>query len=392
MSERASMEMLKDYYEAIIGAPVRHLRSKTGITGTAPAQPSKVKDMCTNGVDSCSSRYKEYDRESFQNEGQFLAEILRAAGDRRRRGTFRPESIINNKGCTLREGVAEECSMNMLTDINPCNWHNIATSTNISDSSYGNSLGNLSYAVDLNEGTSYQPLSSGGEYWLTVDLGKEKDLCRTEIKMQIDALATYAVQGSLDGNAWVEFSSQTWGYNDWEGFEFPIGSRGRWVRVFSSRPFSIYEIELYSRSVRFERRLQADTSALYPKCANGKGSQTACCEACFECKTLSCAFDLPNCTRLLSVAHTNCYTVSIDMFCCKAIWWGFSTIGFMLALCCMACFCMFLKRERKRKEMAAKHGGVKYRGASAVDTYEDHPGGRSVDTIAFGHVHHLQEL
>jgi len=348
------MDKISEYYETLVQSPIRELRarSRSRSSGTnVVVHPSKKKVMCKNGFESCSYNYKEYDRSIFDNDGQFLVEVLSDAPMRRRRGTFRPDAVKHEKGCSLRAGIAQECTMTMFTKVNPCSWLNIAASASASASPDG-LIHAANSAVDLNEGSSYEPgAASDGQYWLAVDLGQERDLCRAEIKMQTDALAPYLVQGSLNGVDWIDFTSQTWGYNEWEGFEFPVASRGRWVRIISARRFSIYEVELYPRSLRFERRAQDDINTEeFKNCAAGQGSQTSCCEACLECRTLSCVLDMPNCTNLLAQAYTDCYQVRIDMNCCKALFWGFSTLGFACAICCLACFCWHLKRQKKKRE------------------------------------------
>jgi hypothetical protein len=197
-----------------------------------------------------------------------------------------------------------------------------------------------SLAVDGDEVSSWRPSAEGAQlgnpYWLSVDLGQAYDLCRMEVKVQYDE-GQLLVHSSLDSLTWTLIKQWSVQNFEWEGFEWPAGSKARWVRLYNKHRLSISEVEIY--------RLQDMTlqSSITHECLNGThASSVTCCQACLECTDMACANNITNCTNFLSETYSECVQVSeVDMTCCYTLWWIFATAGFAaLACCCVVCCCM----------------------------------------------------
>jgi len=323
----------------------RLVRSKSrGSAGASSVAAKDAKQFCSRGFDSCTSSLSTYTMPDYSSEGSWLQDVLRLAGRRRRRGTFLQEQFAG-QGCMLDSGANEVCAITMQTGTYSCNWLNLAAGKPVNASS-DQAQPTSSNAVDGLAETHWMPQEMGaqpnGTYWLTIDLGFHVDLCRMVTGMN-QWKGSYRVEGSDDHTTWRTLASHTHD-QAWTGLEFPVGSKARWVRISSEKYMSIYEVELYEVRPHPSRRLQDST--IHQQCGVGALSATACCEACMQCTTLTCAIAMPNCTTFLSSAYMDCSEIKVDMHCCKALWWAFATFIFVTAGCMSWCFCVYLRRSR----------------------------------------------
>jgi len=359
-----AVDTLNEYYGEY--GPVRRLisRGRSRSSSSSSTSPKKVKEWCDNPLDSCSQRLKEYDRVDFSDTGEWLLDVLRLAPTRRRRGTLRTENPRVAEGCNVdtNADLRQTCTTTMATGNRPCSWVNLAGIHPTSASSLQPGNSTIAHAVDGDDLTRWIPSDGPAQklvpYWLAVDLAVAHDLCRIEMKWQAAPGSVLIVQGSTDGTTWTDMASQTFKASEWDGVEFGDNSRARWVRLYSQSEISIYGIEIYEVISRYPRRLEprrlqplsAHHATLRQQCISGVASVTSCCEVCLACNTLSCAIDLPNCTRFLSDAYTDCSENKVDTHCCKALWWFGSTCGFICAITFLACFCYIRKRNKLRRE------------------------------------------
>jgi len=339
--------------QGVIGR--RLVRSKSRSSGGAGATaPKDAKQFCTRGLHSCTAVSNNWGVDDYSSEGQWLQDVLRLTGTRRRRGTFR-QDLGSVQGCKVADDVQETCAVTMNMARPACSWVNLALNRTVTTSSDQAQL-TASHAIDGLAATSWIPQDVGAQlsrpYWLAIDLGLQVDLCRMVIGMK-EPKESFRVEGSNNsGTTWVTFASPQLHPDGWTGFEFPVGSRARWVRILSEKYMSIYEVEVYAVSHRGEERRLQD-STVHQECRDGTQTPTACCEACLQCTTLTCAIDMPNCTTFLARAYVECAEIRVDWHCCKAIWWAVATIGFVTISCSCWGWCIYRKRARKRKQREA---------------------------------------
>jgi len=338
--------------QGVIGR--RLVRSKSRSSGSgAAAAPKDAKQFCTRGLNSCAAVFNTWAYDDYASEGQWLQHVLRLTSPqtRRRRGTFL-QDLGGVQGCQVSANVQQTCAQTMTMARPACSWVNLALNRTVTTSS-DQAQPTASHAVDGLTAPPWIPQEVGAQlsspYWLAVDLGGQLALCRMVIGMK-EVPTSLRVEGSSDtGTKWTTLASPQpdpdgWG-GDWVGFEFPVSSKARWVRVFSETYMSIYEVEVYSLYV--DRRLQ--DSVVHHECRDGTQTPTACCEACLQCTTLTCAINMPNCTTFLSSAYATCSEIKVDWHCCKAIWWAVATIFFLTISC--SCWCWCIQRSRARRRM-----------------------------------------
>jgi hypothetical protein len=244
--------------------------------------------------------------------------------------------------------VRQSCAETHETGIRKCGWVNLAVSRPVNASS-DQEPPTSSHAVDGIAETSWTPQNTGVQlgspYWLAIDLGVPRHLCRMVIRRK-DVKTSLRVEGSIDGTTWqlLEVLNDFGGFNG--GFEFAQGSSARWVRIVSDEYTPIDDVEIYE--LLKDRRLQ--DPAVHQQCIDGMQSTTACCEACLQCTSVSCVVNMPNCSNFLAGAYTDCTERDVDMNCCKAIWWLGASIGFLMASCSCWCFCRYSQKKRKRQQ------------------------------------------
>lgn len=354
----------RQYFEEFVQAPISDFLEEQGIIGRrlvrsksrgasgggASAAPKDQKQICHRGLESCASVLNTWAFDDYASEGQWLQDVLRLAGTRRRRGTFLPEPA-SAPGCQVAAEAQRTCAETMTMSRPACSWVNLALNRTVTTSSDQRQL-TASHAVDGLAATPWIPQEVGAQlsspYWLAIDLGLQLALCRMVIGMKAVPTSLRVEGSSGIGTTWATLASPQPNPDGWIGFEFPAGIEARWVRVFSETYMSIYEVELYTVHIHSDRRLQ--DSAVHHECTAGTQTPTACCEACLECTTLTCVINMPNCSTFLSNAYASCSEIKVDWHCCKAIWWAVATVFFVTVSCSCWCWCIRRSRAKRREQ------------------------------------------
>lgn len=111
-------------------------------------------------------------------------------------------------------------------------------------------------AVDGNGGTRWESAINTDPSWISVDLGSQYALTSVVIDWEAANAATYQVQGSTNGTAWVTLATKTGGTFGNRTDTIPVTGNYRYVRMYGTARstgnqwgYSIFSLKIYGGAV-----------------------------------------------------------------------------------------------------------------------------------------------